>query len=227
MDLLSKNTVSAKNQLKSNEFIKFTDAENQGIRVMFLGNSITLHGVKKDIGWNNAWGMAASAEENDYVHILMRYVRQITNNPAFCICQGAKWEVHYNEEIDFYNEYSPARDFDADIIIVRLIENCKSKDFNAEKFKKELMQFIKYLSPNKSPKIIFTTSFWKHPGDIAIEKLSKEYNSPLVELGDLGANNEMMAIGLFEHEGVSIHPGDKGMQNIADRIYNVLKDIIE
>ncbi len=226
MEQLSKNTVSAKNQLKSSDFIKFTDAENQGLRVMFLGNSITLHGVKADIGWHNAWGMAASAEEKDYVHILMRYIREKVSNPAFCICQGAKWEVHYKEEIDFYDQYAAASDFGADVIIVRLIENCGGKNFDGDKFKKELMQFIKYLSPEKTPKLIFTTSFWKHPGDKFIEELAEENNSPLVKLGDLGDNKEMMAIGLFEHEGVSIHPGDKGMQTIADRIYDVLKDLI-
>lgn len=226
MNQLLKNTVSAKNQLKNNGFIKFTDAENQGVRVMFLGNSITLHGVKADIGWHNAWGMAASAEENDYVHILMRYIRKKTSNPAFCICQGAKWEVHYKEEIDFYDQFASARDFNADVIVVRLIENCGSKDFDGDKFKKELIRFIKYLSPEKTPRLIFTTSFWKHPGDVFIEELANENNSPLVKLGDLGDNNEMMAIGLFEHEGVAIHPGDKGMLAIADRIYKVLEDII-
>lgn len=226
MSQLSKNTVSAKKQLKSSEFVKLTDADNNGLRVMFLGNSITLHGKKPEIGWNNVWGMAASTEENDYVHILMRYIREKVCEPAFCICQGAKWEVHYKEDIDFYDEYADARNFEADIIIIRLIENCKGEDFSNEKFKRELMNFITYLSPNKSPKIIFTTSFWKHPGDNAIQELSKETDSPLVMLGDLGDNKEMMAIGHFEHVGVSIHPGDKGMQAIADRIYDVLKDII-
>lgn len=226
MSQLSKNTVSAKNQVKSKELIRCTDADNGGVRVMFLGNSITFHGTKPEIGWYNSWGMAASAEEKDYVHILMRYVRKTNPDAAFCVCHGGKWERHYQEDIDFYDQYSAARDFGADVIIVRIIENCRAEDFDNKKFKKELMQFIKYLSGSKSPKLIFTTSFWKHPGDIVVKELSKESESPLVSLGDLGQNEEMMAIGIFKHEGVSIHPGDKGMQAIADRIYSVLKDMI-
>lgn len=226
MARLADNTVKANNQLKKSEFVKITNGAGKGVRVMFLGNSITLHGKKPEIGWNNCWGMAASSEDKDYVHVLMKYIRKTEPDAAFCICQGAKWEVHYKEDIDFYDEYESARDFGADIIVSRIIENCKGSDFDGEKFKTGLTDFIGYLSGKKSPKIILTTSFWHHPGDSAIKELSEEKGYPLVTLGDLGDNKEMMAIGLFEHEGVSIHPGDKGMRCIADRIFKIIEDIL-
>ena len=50
-----------------------------------------------------------------------------------------------------------------------------------------------------------------------------ERGAPCVELGDLGENEQMKAIGLFEHKGVANHPGDLGMQKIAERILEKIK----
>lgn len=43
-----------------------------------------------------------------------------------------------------------------------------------------------------------------------------------VSIVDLGYEDENKALGLFEHPGVAIHPGDKGMQRIAERIIEKL-----
>ena len=59
-----------------------------------------------------------------------------------------------------------------------------------------------------------------------IEELSREKGYPLVRLGDLGQDDKMKAVGLFEHKGVANHPGDLGMENIADRIFEELKKLI-
>ena len=39
-------------------------------KVLVYGNSIALHGPKADIGWTNCWGMAASAAEKDFAHLV-------------------------------------------------------------------------------------------------------------------------------------------------------------
>ena len=221
-DEIAKNTVKAENQLKENEFVTFEKLENEGLRVLFLGNSITRHGIKEEIGWYSNCGMAASAKEKDYVHILMKKTEEKTSDPAFCICQAAAWERDYRNGAPTYPLFQSARDFSADVIVMRLIENCSTKEFDGETFKKELWNFLSFLNPTGKAKIVLTTGFWKHPGDRYIRELSKEKGLPLTELGDLGADVNMKAIGLFAHDGVANHPGDLGMETIAKRIFEIL-----
>lgn len=221
---LEKNTVKAKGQLTDSRSVRFYNADGEGVRVMFVGNSITLHGVAKEIGWDHEWGMAASDLEKDYVHILMRKIREKDRRAAFCICQVAAWESNYKNGKEKYPLYEKARAFDADIIIMRFVENCPGKDFDGSVFKKEMSDLLNFLNPSGKAAIIMTTSFWRHPGDQAITDFAKEKRFPVVTLGDLGEDDNMMAKGLFAHEGVAMHPGDLGMQTIAERIFAVLRD---
>lgn len=225
MKQIDKNTVKAEHQLKDKHDVTFECEENQGIRVMMAGNSITLHEPSPTIGWNNRWGMAASAKEKDYVHVLKSHIQSVKPDATFCICQAYKWERDFVNGKQAYPIYEDARNFDADIIVVRFIENCPRKDFDAAVFKREYIDFINYLNKSGNAKIILTTSFWEHNGDDVLYEISKEMGWPLVVLNDLGELDEMKALGLFEHFGVANHPGDLGMKTIADRIFNVLKNL--
>ena len=40
-------------------------------RVLVYGNSIALHGPYPEIGWTNDWGMAASARDRDFAHLVV------------------------------------------------------------------------------------------------------------------------------------------------------------
>ena len=217
---MKKNSVSSKGQLKETDFVRFENLDGNGIRVMFIGNSITLHGVLESIGWHGFWGMAASAKENDYVHILMNKISEKHPDAAFCICQVAKWERNYKKGSSLHHLFENARNFDADIIIMRAVENCPVEDIESELFKKELGGLLTYLNPNSTAKFVISTGFWRHPLDGAIEEYAKEKELPLVELGDLGEREEMKALGLFEHEGVANHPGDLGMKTISERLFS-------
>ena len=52
-------------------------ATRKGPRVLFVGNSITLHGPRPQIGWTNNWGMAATARDRDYVHLLQKKIVEV------------------------------------------------------------------------------------------------------------------------------------------------------
>lgn len=166
--------------------------------------------------------MAASDISKDYVHILIGKIREENPDACFCIAQVADWERNYSCGEEELTKYEEARNFGADVIIVRCIENCPAEGFEGQVFKEEYKKLIDYLNPKKSARVIVTTGFWKHPGDEAIREAAKERNYPLAELGDLGELDEMKAVGLFEHSGVANHQGDKGMEQIAARIFDLM-----
>lgn len=207
--------------MKDSDIIRFINLEGKGKRIMFVGNSITLHGILHEIGWHNEWGMAASSIENDYVHIIMN--KEIFPDAQYCICQVAEWEGEYKNGESKFNLFENARKFHADIIVMRFIENVPAKDFDPEIFKASYDKLLNYLNKSQKAKVVLTTGFWRHPGDNVIIEYAKEKGLPCVLLGDLGEDESMKAIGLFEHSGVANHPGDLGMKNIAERIVSELK----
>lgn len=218
----NKNTVSAENQLKQNSCVTFFG--DGALKIMFVGNSITRHGVLEEIGWLNDYGMAASSIDKDYVHLVAKKVDEKVS-AKYCICQAADWETHHKNPEEVMSKYEDAKNFGADIIIMRIVENAHGV-YDDESFRKNYPKFIDYLNTNNG-KVILTSGFWPHKeADKAIEDVAKEKNFPFIYLGDLGENPDMRAIGKFWHEGVQYHPGDLGMENIAERIFAEIEKLI-
>jgi hypothetical protein len=72
-------------------------------RNLFLGNSVTLHGPLPQIGWTGNWGMAASAREKDYVHVLADSLAGLWGSPP---------DVRIDNIADFKRQYDTC-DLDA------------------------------------------------------------------------------------------------------------------
>ena len=224
---LKKNTVDSKNQLGNTQLVRFSGDNTDGVKILFVGNSITLHGVKEDIGWFNECGMAASGPENDYVHKTVEMLSSKYPKISWCIAQVAEWERGYKDGTSTFGLYQNAREFDADIIVMRMVENCPKEDFDSVVFVEQYDKLISFFNFNKTAKVVLTTSFWHHPADKSVIKYGKENNLPVVPLGDLGDMDEMKAGGLFWHGGVAHHPSDLGMLNIAERIVKSIRENIE
>lgn len=218
---IEKNTVPSEEQ--NNKWIVFEGTANPALRLAFVGNSMTLHGEKKEIGWHHNFGMAASSKENDYVHLVIHEMQRNLGPIKSCICNAAGWEKEYKAGSSVLFKYQQVRDFHPNILIMRLIENCSKTMFDGQAFFREYNTLVNYLA-DSCTKIILTTGFWKHPGDELIIKVARQNHWPCIYLGDLGEQDEMKAIGLFEHAGVANHPGDLGMKMIAERIlFELLK----
>lgn len=220
-DLLA-NTVSSQNQLPNSQYLAFHYTENAVKNVLFVGNSITLHGSKPSIGWTGQWGMAASAPEKDYVHLTVAGLEERLGPVNWGIAQGALWERGYNDDTILPTLYAPAREFAADIVFVRIGENTARNLLETVDYKEAFAKMVRFFTP-KAEKIIVSDLFWASPAiDEPIRAAIAENGWKLVPLGDLGMQDCMKAIGLFEHAGVAAHPGDLGMRAIADRLLAAL-----
>ncbi len=212
------NTVSSLAQVSDDKQVMIV-RQNGNIRILFLGNSITRHMPKPEIGWVHDWGMAASSLENDYVHVMLKELTQKYGSVDYCICSLSKWEREYWNN-DILEEYKAAKEFDADVVIVRIAENVwgvrdKLEEIPLAPYWENMIHFF---SPQHA-KILVTDDFWSWKTiDDPIHEVAKRNGYKLIKLGDIGAKDENKALGCFKHEGVAIHPNDKGMYEIAMRI---------
>ena len=73
--------------------------------------------------------------------------------------------------------------------------------------------------------IIETSSFGSNEiKDKAIEAYTKKVGAHYIYIGDLNKDPKYLATGLFWHDGVAGHPGDFGMQTIANRIIDCINE---
>jgi len=197
-------------------------------KVLFLGNSITKHGPKADIDWSGNWGMAASAEAKDYVHV---FTKSLTDK------QGTAPEVLVKNIADFERAYAgydiagklkEPIDFGADLIVLAIGENVpalKSAD-DATKLQASVTQLLKAVKGDRKPVILVRSCFWANEAkDAALKKSSDEVGGIYVDLSALSADKSLYgrAEREFKNAGVANHPGDKGMAAIAAALMKALE----
>ena len=188
-------------------------------RVLFIGNSITRHEPAPDIGWHGSWGMAASCEQNDYVHLMVRLFKKANIPVEYMLKNIADFERSF-WDYDFEN-LKALREFAADIIIMRIAENVSKEEAACRNFGKYFDELIRYIDPKKMAMVICSNGFGEHDTVNAQIKEAAEKNGfPLADLSALFFNDENKALREFTHEGVNAHPSDAGMATIANILFS-------
>ena len=189
--------------------------------VYFFGNSITLHGPKEEIGWFGNWGMAATSEENDYVHKLIEKMKNEYKDYLrinYGLMNIVKWERDFSAELG-----TPELN-KIDLLIIRLGENVTEEYATSNNYYEALDGLIKRFKGKKT-KVIITDNYWPSVYKDNIQKeIAINNNYYFVQINDLYANPENSAYGQFEHLGVATHPSDAGMEKIAERIFECIKE---
>lgn len=197
-------------------------------KVLFLGNSITLHGPAPQIGWTGNWGMAASAEEKDYVHLLtVQIAKAAGGRPEVKVKNIADFE----RQLEAYNLSEGLKDeleFQADLVIVAIGENSAAlaTDDAKAKFSSAFAKLLAELKRHGNPTVIVRSQFWSDKSkDDCMQRASHDAGAVFVEISKLGLDEANFARSerKIEHAGVAGHPGDKGMQALADALWMAIQ----
>lgn len=197
-------------------------------KVLFLGNSITKHGPKADIDWSGNWGMAASAEAKDYVHVFTKaLIEKQGSAPEILVKNIADFELAH-QGYDFDTKLKEALDFQADLIVLAIGENVPALKTAEERaqLQADVTALLKAIQGTREPTILVRSCFWANAAkDEALRGACAAVNGLFVDISALGQDKSLYgrAEREFKHAGVANHPGDKGMAAIADALMKALR----
>jgi hypothetical protein len=182
--------------------------------IVILGNSITYAPHNADIGWYGDWGMAATAQDSDYAHILTRYFKGKNPQAVINIRNIASFErdaTHY----DFDVNLKDLRDLKPDLLILRIGENVPSNT-DLQVFEERYTALINYFKAGIPNVIVLSAgSVWGVNVDSVMEK-----HPPYVLFSGMVDIAGSFSFGIFSDPGVALHPSNKGMRNIANTLWN-------
>ena len=218
---LQENNVPALNQNPSHVYIHETP--NSRLRVLFVGNSITKHAPRPQIGWYRDCGMAASCLENDYVHLVVKKLQAYDPNVSFAIAQVAQYERTFFEKLAC-DDYQSAADFGADVVIFFYGANV-SKDYDTMEnpprtFEDAYEDMRNLVTRNGQARAFHAMGFYIRP-QLEKEKLAvaHKYNDPYIDIDDIRMREDT--------HGEFNHPSDLGMQLIADRFGDAIVPAVQ
>jgi hypothetical protein len=189
--------------------------------VVVLGNSIVDHGPYEPIGWKGNWGMAASTRDSDFVHLLQHDMQKI--DTAYHIqyrnYPGVENGYHHIDLSQLDSMVNPK------MIILRYGENVNDSTVSDGQFVAQMEKVITKLDPQQKAIKVIVTSFWPKSNVTAAQvAFAQKHNYILVHNEDLLPNDSTYAaLTEYTDVGVRIHPSNKGMLKIKDRIWEKIQ----
>lgn len=194
-------------------------------RILHLGNSIA-YSIPSSYWWGS-WGMAASEQSKDYVHQFLSLAQPFFPTAQTWVQNMANWEANMNT----FDKSTIDLSMNPNLIVVNLGENVTDVA-NLEVEYGNLITYMQTQCPTAS--FVIGGSFWISPSkDAAIANVANAKGIPFVAKSDLYQPMYKSAIGnivkgddgldhIVDNAGVADHPGDLGMEKIAERLFNAL-----
>jgi len=196
-------------------------------RIHFLGNSITLHPPAADLDWSGNWGMAASAPDHDYVHLVLQHLTEANGKATQSLVVNiADFERGYTTA-DPEVRFQAAAEFKPDLLILAIGENVPALNTEEDKvaFQAVLLRMFSRLTRDNQPTIVVRSTFWADPvKDGILKAVCHDVGGTFVDISSLAGDSRNFAHSerSFQNAGVGAHPGDTGMAAIAEAIWNAI-----
>ncbi len=195
-----------------------------------LGNSITVH-APNEVWWNEV-GMAASDADHDYVHLIASWLSTAHGKIACHPYYYYAWETAEDRSSKL-SLLDPYLDPGLYLVTLQLGENAEDLSIFEQDFE-DLIRYVQAKAPGA--RILVIDDFWPNRErsrmkQNAAEKTGAEFISLTDIQGSAEAEAGTGAVvydaagnpHTIENTDVAVHPGDRGMQAIADRIIEVLR----
>ena len=220
--------------------------DGETFRVVCIGNSVTQHpysaqGVDPLGYWLQDWGMAASAREKDYAHVLEQKMASIYGETSLEVYNYNAWEnaeaagiPRRNLLPDLDPLFEGEKGEDTDLVIIQLGESCTMFDNLMQDFI-DLIYYIHDHAPNAAIGVTGTVIIMDEARTAAVDNIKQMIcQSMSLPYISMSGYNESMWVGegtvIYNEQGEATvisfvqrtHPGDAGMQYIADQIYTVV-----
>ena len=188
--------------------------------------------------------MAATEESHDYYHLVTEGLKRKLlartsertgeeNLLNTAICNGYIWEAQAHDRDETFEILDKWLVPGIDLISIQLSENCNDLTTFGSDFK-SLLQHIQSRCGD-SCQILVIDDFWSDEKSAIKKQVVNELGIDFVELSDIrgeatfqaGLNTMVQGADgqthFIEHSGVAAHPGDKGMEVIAESVLTLVR----
>ena len=206
-------------------YARLTRPRPKPIRTLLvIGNSLTRHGPSESLGWKGNWGMAATAAENDFAHRLHQRLCEFQPDPRPKLIVESLLARNLHAQLRRFHEIAAHR---ADIVVVQIGDNLSAKDADQHTLARPYRRLIDALKDSGDP-LIICAGVWGGDGkrNALMREQCARTRTPFVRLDPLIQDpaNRARSEGHFTHSGVNWHPGDRGMQAIADTLWEAMRE---
>lgn len=203
-------------------------------KVLLLGNSLLL-GFSTDGSHGAPFGVTASDSKHDWAYLLKEKLK--VKSPSITInkLHDAKFEQSESDstsESYIANEFAQAASGN-DLVVVQIGDNVNT-ELRRTTFKNNFSKLISAIRASNPIADIVVAGAWFNNGNIEswLQSQSKILNYIFVPLSDLSTSANMASLDdvvtfddgvqMQVYPAIRTHPGNKGMQAIAERIYSYL-----